>query len=85
MIIGWFLQIVYAFVSSLIGLLPVGTLGIPSGFTDGLALIVSYLHSFSWLLPVDQLLAAAIFVVGFYAILLLVKILRWIIHLVRGN
>jgi len=85
MITGFIINIFYQFLAFIIGFLPTGDLGIPTEFTDGLNLIVQYLHAWSWLLPVDQLLAAVITVIGFYAILMGVRITLWIIRTVRGS
>jgi hypothetical protein len=84
MIIGWLIQIAYNFISGIISIFPTDTLGIPTGFTTGLNLVVSYLHSWSWLLPVDQLIAALIFVIGVQIVVLLIKLTKWVIRSIRG-
>lgn len=85
MITGFLITAFYVLIYNLVAIFPTGDLGIPSGFTDGLTLIVSYLHNFSWLLPVDDLLAALVFVVGVWATLLVVKVVLWIIRTIRGS
>jgi len=85
MIIGYILDLFYRFLSFIIGLFPTGDLGIPTGFSEGLTLVVSYLHAWSWLLPVDTFLSAAITVTGFYAVLIGVKVFLWVIRTIRGS
>jgi hypothetical protein len=85
MITGAIINIFYSVIAFLIGILPTGDLGIPQAFIDGLNLIVQYVYAWDWLLPVGDLLAAFVTVVGFYAILMLVKTVLWIIRTIRGS
>lgn len=85
MITGAILNLFYNFISFIIGLFPTGELGIPTGFTDALTLAVSYLHTWSWLLPVDDMLVVAISAISFEVTVLLVKVSLWIIRTIRGS
>lgn len=85
MITGAIINLFYNLIAFLIGLLPTGDLGIPTEFTDGLTLIVQYLHAWSWLLPVDHLLSAVITVISFKLVILLVKFVFWTIRTIRGS
>lgn len=85
MITGFIISIFYTLFYNIINAFPTGDLGIPSGFTDGITLIVQYLHAWSWLLPVDTLISAVIFVLGVQLIVLSIKGTFWVIRTVRGS
>lgn len=83
MITGFFLQIFYALITFLIGLLP--TLALPSGFTDALTLAMSYVNQFTFLFPVSSLLAVVSLALTFHAAILAFDFTLWIIHTLRGR
>lgn len=85
MITGQILSIFYNFVAYIVNLFPDGSIGIPSGFIEAITLGVSYLHSFSWLLPVDNALIVAITTISFYVIIMIIKIGLWVVKTVRGT
>jgi len=85
MITGFIINAFYSLLSSLLSVFPEGDLGIPTEFTNGITLIVQYLHAWSWLLPVDHLLSAVITVVSFYVVLLGIQSVLWVIRTIRGS
>jgi len=84
MIIGFLLTLVYYLATGLAGLLPTGSATMPQGFIDGILLVIGYLQSFTWLLPVDTLFDVVLFVVAFELTYLLAQFILWIIKLFRG-
>jgi len=83
MITGFFIQIIAAVVLFALAILPTGDL--PSGITDALVLIWSYINMFSFLFPVDTLLSVLLLAFLYHGILLLFDMALWVIGLIRGN
>jgi len=83
MIIGFFLQILYAILNWLVGFLWVGHL--PSAVAAGFVTVVSYINLFTFIFPVQHL-----FIILSISVLVESIILVWhfgwkIIHLLRGH
>jgi len=85
MITGFIINAFYVLVYNLVALFPTGDLGIPQAFIDGLDLIVGYMYAWDWLLPIGELLSAFVTVIGFYAVLIAIKGILWIIRTIRGS
>jgi len=85
MITGFLIDLLYKILYGLISIFPTGDLGIPSGFTTAISTIVGYLHAWSWLLPVDTLISAVLFVLGVQVTALGVKGTFWLIRTLRGS
>lgn len=83
MITGFFLQIGYVLVAFFIGLLP--EIPTPDGWTDAIALIMSYMNALSWLFPVATLLQVLSFAVAFHVALLGYDLSLKVYHLIRGR
>jgi hypothetical protein len=83
MIIGFFLQILYAFLTWVIGFLWVAHL--PSAVASGFVTVVSYINLFTFIFPVQHL-----FIILSISVVVESVILVWhfgwkIIHLLRGH
>jgi hypothetical protein len=85
MITGFLINLVYLLMHNTIGLLPNGQIPFLTQFQDAIDLITGYVKAWSWLLPVDQLLAAVVAIIGIWFTVMLVKIALWVIRTVRGS
>jgi len=85
MITGFFIQIFYTLIYSVFSLFPDGGLGLPVQFTDGITLIVNYAEAWNWLLPIDDMIAVVITILGIELIFLSVKLYLWVIRTIRGS
>jgi len=83
MITGFLLQVLYAFFTFFIGLLPV--IDIPSNVEQAFTTVFAYLNMFSFIVPVGTLLTVLGIVLAYYVAILLLDISLWLIHLVRGR
>lgn len=83
MISGFFISIITLIALFFLGLLPIGTLVIPQQFTDAVTLIVGYVNAYSWLLPVDQLFYALVFVLSVQLVILGFYLSIWVISLFK--
>jgi len=83
MITSFFLQVAFAFVSWVVGLLPV--VAVPSDVLDSFNAVWGYVNEFSFLFPVSSLVAVLGIVMVYYIAILAWDIGLWIIHLFRGR
>jgi len=83
MITGFFLNIGYAIVAFIVGLLPV--IDLPSGWTDAVSLIWMYLNQFAFLFPVSTLVSVLTFAVTFHLVLLGYDLALKAYHMIRGR
>jgi len=83
MITGFLLSILYTVIAFFVGLLPI--IAMPSGWTDALSLIWSYLNSFSFLFPVATLVSVLVFAVAFHLVLLTYDLSLKVYHMIRGH
>lgn len=83
MITGFLLQILYTVVAFFVAVLPI--IAMPTGWTDALTLIWSYLNSFSFLFPVGTLVSVLGFAVAFHLTLLGYDISLKVYHMIRGK
>lgn len=84
MIIGFFLNIAYGFVSFLIGLLPSGA-PFPSDWVSGVYAIWGYVNAFSFIVPVGMLLFCLGIAMGFHLFVFAWKGLHWLWSIIRGG
>jgi len=82
MIVTLFLNLVYFFLQGLIGLLPTGHL--PTVMTSAFAYFVGVANLFSYVVPIDTLLQAALIVLVFDGAILVWHFLNWIIRKIPG-
>lgn len=83
MITGFFLQVAYLFLVFMIGLLPI--VAIPTAWLNALTLIWGYVNALNFLFPVSTLLTVVVFALSFHVAILLLRMLLWVIHLIRGR
>jgi len=83
MITGFLMQMGFAIINFFVGLLP--TVAMPSGWTDALALIWSYINMFSFLIPVGTFVSVLSFAVSFHLILLGYDVSLKVYHMIRGH
>jgi len=84
MITTIFLNIIYAFVSFFINLLPLGT-GFPASWIAGIYSIWGYINAFSFIVPVDILVFALSIAISFHLFIFGWNILHWVYGLIRGT
>jgi len=84
MIIGFLLNVIYAFIAFLLGLLPSGS-SLPSEWVSAVYSIWGYINSFSFIVPVTTLVLALSIAMGFHLFVLGWKALHWLYALIRGS
>jgi putative flippase GtrA len=82
MITGIILTIFYSFVNLLFALLPSGHL--PTQISSAFAYFMGVVNSFSFVVPVDTLIQAALVVLAFDGAMLVWYFVNWIIRKVPG-
>jgi len=82
MITGILITIVATVFTFIVSLLP--TIPLPTGITDALTLIWSYINMFSFLFPVDTLLTVLVLALLYHIIFLFWDMGLWIIGVIRG-
>lgn len=82
MIATLFLNFFNDFLGGLLNLLPTGVL--PSGITSGVLYFWYALNAFSFVFPVNALLAALLFVLAFDVGVLLWHLVQWVIRKIPG-
>jgi len=83
MIVGFLIKLFAAFVSFLIGLLPV--VAFPSGIATAITTVMGYVNALSWLFPVSTLITVLGIMITYEIGIFTFKFTRWLIHLIRGN
>lgn len=83
MIITILLRIYLAFISFLVGTLPTG--GLPSGVSSGITGFFQYVYQFNNIFPIDTALTLLGFTAIFWGIIFSWDLVKWMIHLIRGN
>jgi len=83
MITGFFLNIIFAFVVFLIGLLPLGGT-FPTSWTSGIHTIWGAINQFSFIVPVNVLVSALVIAMTFHLFIFGWKALHWLYSLIRG-
>jgi len=84
MITGFLLQIIYAFLNFLVGLLPAGAT-FPPSWLAAVNTIWGYINSFSFIIPVDVMLYCLGVAFTFHLFVFAWKALHWIYGLIRGT
>jgi len=82
MISTFFLNILFAFVDFVVGFLPSGHL--PTSITTAFNYFVGVANTFSYVVPIDTLLQAALIVLAFDGAMLGWYLLNWIIRKIPG-
>lgn len=82
MISTFFLTIFYLFLNTIVGFLPAGHL--PAAITTALTYFVGVANSFSFIIPVDTLLQAALVILAFDGAMLLWYLINWVIKKIPG-
>jgi len=83
MITGFLLQMIYAFLTFLLGLLPSGG-SIASVWVSGVYQIWGYVNSFSFIVPVNMLVFCLGIAMTFHLFVFAWKGLHWISSHIRG-
>jgi len=84
MITGALLNFFYAIVAFLVNLLPTST-GLPVAMTNALVNAWTLIQGFSFIIPVDALLACIAIGMTFHVGILSFKIFHWVIGKIRGS
>jgi len=84
MITGFFLNLAYAFVVFLIGLLPTGDT-LTTEWVSAVYQIWGYINTFSFIVPVDMLVACLAIAMTFHIFVFAWKGVHWIWSLIRGG
>jgi len=84
MIIGFLLNIAYAFVNFLVGLLPVGS-AFPATWTAGIYQVWGAINAFSFIVPVNTLVTCLGIAMTFHLFVFAWKGMHWIYSLIRGG
>jgi len=84
MIIAFFLEVLIAFLSVLLAILPTVP-SLPSGLTDAIAFVGSHIGAVSSWFPVTTLLTVFGLVLGFESGMLIFWSINWIINKFRGS
>jgi len=82
MITSFFLSVFYGFINLIVGFLPTGSL--PVGITTAFAYFMGVVNSFSYVVPIDTLLQAALVILAFDGALILWHFINWIIRKIPG-
>lgn len=83
MIVGFLLQLLYLFLSTIASFLPV--YAIPAGVVSAISLIGGYINALSFLFPVGTLVQVLGIALFFHVSLLLIDLGFWVLHLIRGR
>lgn len=83
MITGFFLYLLYALLSFLVGILP--TLAFPASFASALNVAWYYVNALSFLLPMTTLLTVLGFAMAFHAAVLIWRLIHLIGGYLRGR
>lgn len=84
MITGFFLDILYAFISFLLGLLPLGS-SIPASWATGIATVIADIRAFSFIVPLDVLFTCLSIAVVFHLFVFVWNLVHWVLSLIRGH
>lgn len=82
MITTFFLSILYGFITLVIGFLPTGNL--PNEITQAFAYFLGVVNTFSYVVPVDTLLQAALVILVFDGGMVIWYLINWIIRKIPG-
>jgi hypothetical protein len=83
MITGALLTILSNFFSFMIGLLP--QTGLPSAINSGLAAFFQSVYQYNGFFPIDTAIQVIGYAAVFWGIVVAWKIIKYFIHLIRGN
>lgn len=84
MIPGFFLNLLYYFLSFMISILPVGGT-LPQSWVSSLLLMWGYAQSFSYVIPISTLLTVLSLAMTFHISIFAFRLVKWLVHLIRGN
>jgi len=82
MIVSFLLNILYTFLNALVSILPTGSL--PPQISSGILYFWSLLNSFSYIIPVNTMLAAVGVILIFDAGVLVWHLIQWVIRKIPG-
>jgi len=83
MITGFFLQVFYVLITAIFSLFPSWSL--PPEFLSSLLVVWFDVNSFSFFVPIPTLLTVLSLSLVFWAGILILDIVLWILHLIRGR
>jgi len=83
MIISFFLEAIYVFITFFFGLMP--ALAIPDQFLSAVVQMIGYVNALNFLFPVSTLLQVLAIALTFHIGIMLWHFVLWIIHLIRGR
>jgi hypothetical protein len=83
MIIGFFLQIFYVFITFVFGILP--STPFPFQISSGIVTIGQLINAFSFLFPVGTLFTVLGLALVFHGAFLAWRVAHWLINVVRGR
>lgn len=83
MITDFFLNIAQALLSNLNSVLP--AVSLPSELSSNATTLFSAIGSLNWLFPIDHFFVVAGLILAFEVSLIGVRLLLWVVHLIRGN
>jgi hypothetical protein len=78
-----FLNLFYSFITFFVNLLPVAS--ISSTVTTGINTFFNNVNQYNSIFPIDTAVTIMGLIVAFYVAVLLWDMVKWVIHLVRGN
>jgi len=82
MIVSFFLQVLYALVSTLVNFLPTG--GLPASIETSLISVWGYVNAFSYVIALSTLIQVLLLYIAFDLVVLLWHLIQWIIRKVPG-
>ena len=83
MIVDVFLNLFYTFCNYLVSLLP--KTGFPTSVNTGISNFFTSVYQYNSIFPIDTAITILSLTAGFFGLVMLWEIIKWIIHLVRGN
>lgn len=84
MITSFLLSVLFGFISFLVGLLPLGG-SIPVTWTAGVYAIWGYVNAFSFIVPVNILVASLAVAMAFHLFVFAWKVIHWVVSMIRGS
>jgi len=79
-----FIILFLLFLIAVLNFLPVAGVLTP-GFSSSLGIIVGYMKSWNFLLPINELLICVAIIVAYELIVWLWRVLKYVLHLIRGG
>lgn len=83
MITGFFATIFYYFVHTLLSILP--QVGFSATVQNKILAFFQYVYQYNSFFPIDEAIVVLQLAFVFFGFVLLFDIIKWLIHLIRGN